>query len=260
MDVLHNKPRGSNVDNEINDTLMRTLIPFAEALAVYHQHKIVGLRNLPKQGPALIVSNHSLATYDIVLLMYEIFKETGRIARPLIDRLFFKIPGLGRIMDLTGSVQGGREEARALLERGDIVCVAPGGMREALRPSTERYQIIWDRRSGFIRVALETQTPIILAACPRADDLYEVLENPITKWAYKNFKIPIFLARGLGPTPLPRPIKLTHHLSKAIKPPKLAQTEEEIQQQVAELHKRVIQEMEQMIGKAIARPKSNPKK
>lgn len=244
-----------NIDGEINETLMRTLIPFAEALAVYHQHKVVGLKHIPKRGAALIVSNHSLATYDIILLMYDIFKETGRIARPLIDRLFFKIPGLGRLMDLTGAVEGGRKEAQSLLENGDIVCVAPGGMREALRPSTERYQIIWERRMGFIRVALETQTPIILAACPRADDLYEVLENPITRWAYKNFKIPVFLARGLGPTPLPRPVQLTHYLSRPIRPPALAATPEEVQKQIEELHKKIVSEMESLIGKAIARPK-----
>ncbi len=245
------------VDGEMNDLIMRALLPFAEGLAAYHQHEVIGLKNIPAQGSALIVSNHSLATYDIVLLLYKLFKETGRVSRPLIDRLFFKIPGLGQIMDMTGAVQGGRDDAKRLLSAGHIVCVAPGGMREALRPSSERYQIMWERRKGFVRVALETHSPIILAACPKADDLYEVYDNPVTKWAYKNFRVPLFLARGLGFTPIPRPVHLIHFVSKPIKPPKMSDDPAVADQQVEDLHAKVVEEMQKLIGRAIAhRPKA----
>ena len=110
--------------------------------------------------------------------------------------------------------------AKELLEKGELVAVAPGGMREALRPSSERYQILWEKRKGFARLAIKTGAPIVLAICPKADDLYEVYPSRLTKWAYQTFKVPVFLARGLGPSPIPRPVKLAHFVSKPIYPPK----------------------------------------
>ena len=32
--------------------------------ARYHDHRVEGLEHIPASGPALIVVNHSLATYD----------------------------------------------------------------------------------------------------------------------------------------------------------------------------------------------------
>ena len=49
---------------------------------------------------------------------------------------------------------------------------------------------------GFARLAIETQTPIILAMCPKADDIYDVYSNSLTAWAYQKYRIPVFFARG----------------------------------------------------------------
>ena len=108
--------------------------------------------------------------------------------------------------------------ARSILEQNQLAVVAPGGMREALRPTSERYQLRWAKRRGFCRLALETNSPIILAACPGADDLFTVYSTSLTKAAYKTLKIPLPLLRGWGPTLMPRPIRLTHVLSKPIVP------------------------------------------
>ena len=159
---------------------------------------------------------------------------------------------VGPMMEYFGSIQGNQDNARNLLNEDNIVAVAPGGMREALRPSTERYQIRWDKRRGFVKLAIETGTPIVLAACPRADDLFEIYPTPITKWAYKTFKIPVFLARGLGFSPLPRPVKLVHYLSEPLIPPKPVSDPEAFKRQVARFHAKVCKRMEQLIGEAVA--------
>ena len=46
------------------------------ALAIYHNHRAVGLEQLPEDG-CLVVVNHSLATYDFGLLALRIFQHTA---------------------------------------------------------------------------------------------------------------------------------------------------------------------------------------
>jgi 1-acyl-sn-glycerol-3-phosphate acyltransferase len=186
------------------------------------------------------------------MLYAAIYLANGRVTRPLIDRLFFRVPMVGPIMEYFGSTKGNQDNARSLLAGENLVAVAPGGMREALRPSDQRYQIRWDNRKGFVRLAMETGTPIILAACPRADDMYEVYPTPITKWAYKKFKVPVFFARGLGLSPLPRPVKLVHYLSEPIVPPKPVSDPEAFKRQVSRFHAKVCKRMELLIGEAVA--------
>jgi len=193
--------------------------PFARVLARYHRHEAVGLSNVPATGAALLAIHHSLATYDGLLLALAIEDATGRLPVGLGDDLLFRTPGLRHVVRGAGIVPANPDNGRALLSRGHLVAVAPGGMREALRPSDERYRVRWGRRKGFVRLAVETGTPVVLAACPAADDLYDVYETRLTKLAYKHLRVPIPFVRGLGPTWIPRPVKLVHHIAPPIVPP-----------------------------------------
>lgn len=242
---------GGKMNIDPNESIKR-LRPIVHFLRTYHRHEVVGLENIPSAGSALLVFNHSLATYDISLLFGAIWDKFHRVPRPLADRLFYRIPFLGELVDSTGAIEGTHENAKTLLEQGEMVAVAPGGMREALRPSSERYQILWERRKGFVKLALETQTPIILAVCPKADDIYDVYPSTLTAFAYRHFKIPLFLARGLGPTPIPRPVKLIHFVSEPILPPQPKKDPRARAQQVNQLHKKVIKHTQMLIGEAIA--------
>lgn len=236
--------------SEVPD-LLNGVLPILQAARTYHRHEVIGMDNLPKEGPALVVVNHSLATYDIILLMSAIYTDFGRLPRPLIDRLFFKVPFVGQLAGIFGAVQGSQTGATDLLKAGNIVTVAPGGMREALRPSSERYQIRWDKRHGFAKLAMKTQVPIVLAACPKADDLYRVYPSHLTAWFYRTFKIPVFLARGIGLTPLPRPVKLVHFLSEQLPPPPWTGEEAKDDAAAEDYHARLVERMHQLIGEAI---------
>jgi 1-acyl-sn-glycerol-3-phosphate acyltransferase len=187
----------------------------------------------------------------MALLMHAIHESTGRIPRPLMDRLFYKIPYLGDLVAATGGIEGNRTSARTLLDKNEIVMVAPGGMQEALRPSSERYQIRWDKRKGFAQIAIETGAHVVLAVCPKADDLYEVYPNRVTSWAYQTFKIPVFLARGIGYTPIPRPVQLTHFLSEPIVPPHPAGTPDALNRQISRFHRQLIARAQELIGDAV---------
>ena len=237
-----------NIENLIR------LAPVIAGIRAYHHHSTVGMDQLPKSG-MILAANHSLASYDMALLMADIYEQTNRIPRALIDRLFFKVPGLGSLMESLGSREGTHENAVSMLKNGEILVVAPGGMREALRPSREKYKVMWGRRKGFARLAIETGCPIVLAACPSSDDLYYIAPSYVTVWAYKTLKIPLFFAKGIGFSPIPKPVKLTHYLSEPLYPPKKSEDAEEMAEITAEFHRRVVDRMERLMAEAAEKSK-----
>ena len=189
-------------------------------LQALHRHHVAGLENIPPQGRVLLVVHHTFATYDSFLLGLAITEFTGRVMRGLGDNLIFQTPiarDLGRRVGLVPASPGA---ATRLLEAEQVVGVAPGGMWEALRGRGERYRVRWGHRRGFVRLALRTGTPIVLAACRTGDDLYTVYDNPVTRAVYERWHLPFPIVRGWGPTLLPRPVQLTHHLSAPIHPPR----------------------------------------
>ncbi len=233
-------------DLPLNKEYLLKIAPIVSAMRVYHEHSTVGLEHIPKSG-FIIAANHSLASYDIALLMASIYEYSNRVPRALIDRLFFKVPGLGQLMEAFGSREGTRENAVAMLNANEILVVAPGGMREALRPSSEKYKIIWQRRKGFVKLAIETGVPVVLAACPAADDLYDVAPSHITAWAYKTLRIPLFFAKGLGFTAIPKPVKLTHYLSEPLHPPPNSKDPEVLAERVDKFHAQIVRRMEALM-------------
>jgi 1-acyl-sn-glycerol-3-phosphate acyltransferase len=185
-------------------------------LCDYHAYEPYGLENIPRQGPALLVFHHSLATYDSFLLGVPMYDELGRLFRGLADRLIFRTPGLAHIFKSAGFIEGSREGTLAMLKQGEVIGLAPGGMREGLRSSDEKYMFDWTGRMGFARLSMMSGAPVVLCACPRADDIYTVHPNPVTKWIYDRFKFPLPLARGRWNSPLPRRIKLWHLISEPV--------------------------------------------
>ena len=189
-------------------------------LSDYHQYRAHGLdKLLGTEGGLLVACNHSFATYDAVLLALAGYQASGRWFHAMADRLFFRIPLVSDFFSTMGFVEGTRGTAEALLRSGEVLGVLPGGMREAVRSSRQKYAIDWRDRRGFVWLSMTTGAPIALAACPRADDIFDVVDNPLTPWVYERFRLPVAFFRGRGPTPVPRPVALWHLVSEPIYPP-----------------------------------------
>ena len=218
----------------------------------FHDHSIEGVEHLPRTGGALLVFNHSLATYDTFMLATALYEQTGRLATGLGDDLIFRMPWLKRLAREAGIMPASPDNGLQMLRDGHLVGVAPGGMREALRPSSERYSVRWDRRRGFIRLAIRAGAPLVLAACPAADDMFTVYENRLTKVAYIRWRVPVPLIRGWRPTLVPRPVELVHYLAPPIWPPEY--DELRFEQQVDALHAEVVGQMERMLRGQGGRP------
>jgi len=238
---------GSSWEQPGDDTL-RHALTVLRGMARFHRHRVLNLDAIPKTGPCLLVVNHSLATYDISLLGLRIYEKSGRFIRGLGDRAIFKTPVISQVAHQFGVVPGSPDSGLNLLNQGHLVVVAPGGMREAIRSTKDRYQIVWRGRKGFAKLAIQAQCPIVLAACPRADDIYRVRESRFTRSVYKYLKLPVPVVTGFGPTLIPKPVPLTHILSPIIRPPPRDSAESEIRAFQQSLR----QQMERLMEKGLA--------
>ncbi|KIG18007.1 acyltransferase family protein [Enhygromyxa salina] len=185
-------------------------------LRAYHSYEVVGLSAFPRSGPVLVASTHSLATYENFLLGSVALDALGRRPIILADDLLFKLPAVGNAMRDIGVWPGKRDAAIEILRNGGLLGLGPGGMREALRSTKQHYTFDWEGRLGFVWIALLTGAPIVLAACPAADDIFDVADLPITADFYKKYHLPLPLFRGVGPTLVPRPVKLWHVFEEPI--------------------------------------------
>jgi 1-acyl-sn-glycerol-3-phosphate acyltransferase len=118
------------------------------------------------------VGNHGPLGFDTPLLVHAVYRDVGRIVRPLADSLLFTNPVGRRMARMTASVEARPEHALVLLRAGEWVLVYPGGARETMRGADERYQLSWQGRLGFARVAIEAGAPVVPVACVGTDDLF----------------------------------------------------------------------------------------
>ncbi len=173
----------------------------------YFRTECQGLERLPA-GRLLIVANHSgQLPWDGAVLAAALFldAEPPRVTRALVDKWAFGLPFVSTLFSRIGQVPGLPENARRLLRMGETVLVFPEGMRGINKPFSERYQLQEFSR-GFMRLALETDTPIVPVAIVGAEEQYVNVGN--LKWAAKAFGleslpiIPQMLVPG-GQLPLP---------------------------------------------------------
>jgi 1-acyl-sn-glycerol-3-phosphate acyltransferase len=227
-------------------------IAMVKVLRKYHRHEVVGIENVPEKGRAILVINHAMVIYDIMMLWEAVYKRNGRYIRTLIDRFFYKVPLMEKtLLQPLAMGEAGWASSKELLNNEELILLSPGGMREWGKPSTQKYQINWHGRKGYAKLAIETQTPIILAACPKADDIYHVHDNPVSKMLYSKFKFPFVFSTGFAGSPMPKPVKLIHHLSEPIVPP-ARKDGVPLELQVNEFHAVVENKMNDLIQHALA--------
>ena len=214
-------------------------------LARYHRFRIEGLDHVPATGAAMVVVHHTLATYDAFFIGRAIIEGRARQPIGLGDDNLFRIPVLRRLVHDLGIRPARTETGEQVLRDGDLLMLAPGGTREALRPSTMRNRSVWHDRFGFVRLAMKTQAPILVAGCPAGDDIFRVYDNPLTRAVYERFRWPLPLARGRGPTMIPRRVKLVGFISEPLHPP---QASPDDQAAVARFHAQVTARMARLLA------------
>ncbi|WP_228566472.1 lysophospholipid acyltransferase family protein [Nocardia sp. SYP-A9097] len=178
--------------------------------------RFYGLENFPLDGPVLLVGNHTLAGgTDAPLLAAEILAKHDRLVRGLAENVLIDVPVLRDALQRLGIVRGNRHNCITLLEQGEAVAVFPGGGREAMRGKGQKYQLLWEGRTGFARMAIATGAPIVPIAMVGGDDIYDIVfdgNHPVMSPVRKivtglglRATLTPPLIRGLGPTLVPKP-------------------------------------------------------
>jgi 1-acyl-sn-glycerol-3-phosphate acyltransferase len=134
------------------------------AASLWYRGEVRGLGNIPDSGPVLLVGNHSGGnmTPDTVVftLAFSTYFGAERPFYQLAHNLVLTMPGLASLRKF-GTVAASPTNASKALEAGAALLVYPGGDYEVHRPSWERNRIDFDRRKGFLRLALEHNVPIV---------------------------------------------------------------------------------------------------
>jgi len=179
----------------------------------YFSATFEGREHIPRQGAALLVSNHALFALDSLVLGSLIVREIGRYPRFLADRALWKVPGLRQVIRAMGGLPGDPRAADVLLRDGELVVVYPGGVDDSLKDNSQRYHLMWKKRAGFARVAMTAKVPIIPVAGLGIDDMYTVVwrERWLGRRVFGSERYDLPLPAGAFGTVLPRPVE-QHYL------------------------------------------------
>ncbi|MCX3059857.1 lysophospholipid acyltransferase family protein [Streptomyces beihaiensis] len=196
-------------DEELTDQVLMSLLrPFYET---YFRVEVKGVENVPADGGALIVANHS-GTLPLDGLMMQVavhdHHPAGRHLRLLAADLVFMLPVVNELARKAGHTLACAEDAQRLLESGELVGVMPEGFKGIGKPFSERYKLQRFGRGGFVSTALRAGTPIVPCSIVGAEEIYPMIGNAKTVARVLGFPYfpltPTFPWLGpLGAVPLP---------------------------------------------------------
>lgn len=181
----------------------------------YFRVEAHGVERLP-EGRVLLVPNHSgQIPFDGMLVGLAVFLygQPPRIVRGMIERWIVSLPFVSTLAARVGFTVGDPSNCAALLEREQAILVFPEGVRGSGKTYWERYRL---QRfgTGFMRIALETGTPIVPVAVVGAEETYPSVHNAAS--LAKLLGLPYLpvtpLFPLLGPLGLlPLPVKIDIH-------------------------------------------------
>ncbi len=152
------------------------------SIASLHRHyfrsDVHGIEQVPP-GRVLLVANHSgQIPIDGALISAAMFMDTEppRIVRAMIEKWAQSLPFVSTFFSRVGQVVGVPENARRLLEQDEALLVFPEGVQGISKTFDHRYQLT-DFGLGFMRLAIETNTPIVPVAVIGGEEQYVSLGN-----------------------------------------------------------------------------------
>jgi 1-acyl-sn-glycerol-3-phosphate acyltransferase len=150
---------------------------------VYWRVETAGMENIPIDGRALLVANHSgQIPWDGTMVGTAVLTDhpAQRLVRTLYATWFPQIPFFSAWLVRMGQTLATVENGTRLLEQDELVAVFPEGYKGIGKLYKERYQLARFGRGGFIKMALTTQAPIIPVSVVGAEETYMSLAKSST--------------------------------------------------------------------------------
>ncbi|XKL65248.1 hypothetical protein PGB90_008668 [Kerria lacca] len=127
---------------------------------IWHGYEIEGLDKIPDDTPALFVYYHGAIPVDLYYFLSRVFLLKNRLIHTVADRFLFKIPGFSIISEALKVIPGTVQTCSTILKENNLLAIAPGGVYEAQFGDCY-YSLMWKKRLGFAKVAIDAKVPII---------------------------------------------------------------------------------------------------
>jgi len=204
-DAVPARPVGRLGDTDADPRLLRELIPAPDPgrevddwgrservfslmeplLDFYYRYwfrvEVEGIENVPADGGALLVANHSGALPpDGPMIMQALRTEhPARRALYMLGEHWFKgYPGVGMLTNKLGLVAAHPANAQRLLgEEGRLVLVFPEGQKGSRKLFWQRYRLRRFGRGGFVKTALRAGVPIVPVAVIGAEEAMPIFAH-----------------------------------------------------------------------------------
>lgn len=249
---------------------IKAVVPLFEFLRFhYFRTEFIGAKYIPKNGPFIVVGNHSGGPMlPDVWLMLGFWATTFGIERPayaLVHDAALKVPVVKNFLIKLGGLRACPENAEKALEQGGPLLIYPGGDLDCLRSFWDRNKIDFQGRTGFIELAFQHGVPILPIANVGAHEVYFTLfsSQSLAQWTgmdrltrVKTLPLNIGLPWGMwlsGFIPyLPLPSKIVYKIGKPIpfeRDPELAKDKRAVKR----VYRRVTRVMQKMMDDLAAK-------
>jgi 1-acyl-sn-glycerol-3-phosphate acyltransferase len=167
----------------VDDAIARAMAAVAavggEFVRRYHRLDIEASIDVPEK-PVLFVANHGFGgVVDLNVFAVRAALDEMHLDRPLTiltHQLAWTL-GVGRLFEPLGARPASRDSAVEAFEAGHHVLVFPGGDKDAAKTFDERNLVKFDGRTGFAKLAVEQQVPIVPLVTAGAGESLLVLSS-----------------------------------------------------------------------------------
>lgn len=149
----------------------------------YFNVEVHGMDNIPPRGRAMLVGNHSggWAIDAVMVIASNFFElEPPRLCQGMAEKFINKMPFMSWFTSRIGQFTGLPHNCIRLLEDDRLLMVFPEGARGTAKLYKDRDSLV-SFGTGFVRLALQTKTPIVPfafvgggEAIPTVANLYRV--------------------------------------------------------------------------------------
>jgi 1-acyl-sn-glycerol-3-phosphate acyltransferase len=190
------------------DFALAAIAPLIWLYKHYFRVEAHGVHKVPA-GRVLLVPNHSgQLPFDGAMIGVAMLTEATppRVVRSMVEKWVPSLPFVSTFMARSGQIVGTPENCRRVLLADEAILVFPEGARGISKLWSQRYQL-QEFGLGFMRLALETQTPIVPIGVVGAEEQAPALVD--VKPLAKLLGFPAF---PITPTILPFPLPTKYHL------------------------------------------------
>jgi 1-acyl-sn-glycerol-3-phosphate acyltransferase len=170
-----------------------------------------GIGNVPPAGRAMLVGNHSggiAIDGAMVIASCLLEMEPPRLVQGMVEKFLNRIPFMSLWASRTGQFTGLPEHAERLLDEDRLLMVFPEGARGTAKLYRERLSLV-DFGTGFVRLALKTNTPIVPFAVLGGGEAFPTVANAYKLGRVLGVPYVPLVAYGL-PVPLPAKIEIEY--------------------------------------------------